>query len=720
MVSTPAAVKAFMLKLLELLHLLDTGQYPQEGGGAHVADARKMLGIKRSHAREFPRRSTSPRSARRRSAPCKSSACGAAPSPSSTRSTSSSTRCAPSSTGRSATSHPLDFAPTRWELPWHLLDALVSLDSSGAPATWRRRRRRGRRRPSPAATGAKEAEIVAQLQPPSRSAGVAAKLDAAHAAPCAPLAAFYLETLRPILAEWLLLLAAPARPARRDRRAGAARASTPGAGRPGGAGELSDRTSRCSTSAPTGSTTCCRTSSQGEPRPLRPAAAGGDARRWRAGRHHRLPRSRRYLAVPFVGKDAPSHASEYAHPDVADRARDARLPVRGAAASPTSSRAAAAAREPRGRAVGPGRRKRPSLARVDRLGAGAAPRGAARARDAGSPRRTRGARCATRWRSADAGERAALLDAASRRRAATSSRRHPAAPPARHGRRRVHGGCSTPAAHELGARDQVLPREPRLPRHDGAPGDEALGQRPGARRRDALRAADRLLGHAVVAAAARDGRVRLPEGRRRQDAPHAHRPRRRLAPRRRRRAGRRSRSSTSVAALRPPVHALIDAGALVTGLSNRDVASVPAAAPRRRVRGRRLPRAGRPQEDPAAPRRGDGPRAVRRAQGAPLLVLRPGAHDGDRRPADAVARAPCSRSEGHDVPRLRAGGVPDARDRQGAAHPPLRHPRGRAPHRRRGGARPRPERRRALEGARRAPRPERARAARSRTCRRGC
>ena len=30
-----------------------------------------------------------------------------------------------------------------------------------------------------------------------------------------------------------------------------------------------------------------------------------------------LPRSRRFLAVPFVGKDAPSPSSEYAHPDVA-------------------------------------------------------------------------------------------------------------------------------------------------------------------------------------------------------------------------------------------------------------------------------------------------------------------------------------------------------------------------------------------------------------------
>ena len=30
-----------------------------------------------------------------------------------------------------------------------------------------------------------------------------------------------------------------------------------------------------------------------------------------------LPNSRRYLAVPFIGKDAPSLASEYAHPDIA-------------------------------------------------------------------------------------------------------------------------------------------------------------------------------------------------------------------------------------------------------------------------------------------------------------------------------------------------------------------------------------------------------------------
>ena len=37
----------------------------------------------------------------------------------------------------------------------------------------------------------------------------------------------------------------------------------------------------------------------------------------RMSRNGTLPRSRRFLAVPFVGKDAPSPSSEYAHPDVA-------------------------------------------------------------------------------------------------------------------------------------------------------------------------------------------------------------------------------------------------------------------------------------------------------------------------------------------------------------------------------------------------------------------
>jgi hypothetical protein len=29
-----------------------------------------------------------------------------------------------------------------------------------------------------------------------------------------------------------------------------------------------------------------------------------------------MPDSRRLMAVPFVGKDVPSHASEFAHPDI--------------------------------------------------------------------------------------------------------------------------------------------------------------------------------------------------------------------------------------------------------------------------------------------------------------------------------------------------------------------------------------------------------------------
>ena len=32
--------------------------------------------------------------------------------------------------------------------------------------------------------------------------------------------------------------------------------------------------------------------------------------------HPKMPRSRELLAVPFVGKDRPSEASEFSHPDV--------------------------------------------------------------------------------------------------------------------------------------------------------------------------------------------------------------------------------------------------------------------------------------------------------------------------------------------------------------------------------------------------------------------
>ena len=45
MVSTPAAVKAFMLKLLELLHLLDSGQYPRNHSGLSHR-VRRMLGLR--------------------------------------------------------------------------------------------------------------------------------------------------------------------------------------------------------------------------------------------------------------------------------------------------------------------------------------------------------------------------------------------------------------------------------------------------------------------------------------------------------------------------------------------------------------------------------------------------------------------------------------------------------------------------------------------------
>lgn len=36
-----------------------------------------------------------------------------------------------------------------------------------------------------------------------------------------------------------------------------------------------------------------------------------------------MPKSRKLLAVPFVGKDVPSRASEFSHPDVVIGERDA-------------------------------------------------------------------------------------------------------------------------------------------------------------------------------------------------------------------------------------------------------------------------------------------------------------------------------------------------------------------------------------------------------------
>ena len=53
MASTPAAVKAFMLKLLELLHLLDTGAFPKNRSGV-ARRVRRLLKKRKSSFAGLP------------------------------------------------------------------------------------------------------------------------------------------------------------------------------------------------------------------------------------------------------------------------------------------------------------------------------------------------------------------------------------------------------------------------------------------------------------------------------------------------------------------------------------------------------------------------------------------------------------------------------------------------------------------------------------------
>ena len=136
----------------------------------------------------------------------------------------------------------------------------------------------------------------------------------------------------------------------------------------------------------------------------------------------------------------------------------------------------------------------------------------------------------------------------------------------------------------------------RLPAAPAAHGREALGHRPGPRRGDDVRVPPRLLGHAERPPAARAGRVQVRAGRRREDAAHADGPRggggllhqggleRAVAPGAGGPGAPAANSSIMITTIiittttttttatttqeRPPLGALIDVGALITGLSN--------------------------------------------------------------------------------------------------------------------------------------------------------
>ncbi|KAL1530323.1 hypothetical protein AB1Y20_001232 [Prymnesium parvum] len=306
--STPTAVKAFMLKFVELLHLLDTGQYPRERKLASRAIRKvgKVLRMRRT-----------------------ASFNGAIPGALDKKALHSQTTWAVAllAVFRKAVAvidevdmvlhplrselnwplgdkYPLDFAPTRWELVDILLDAMVSVQFDGTD----------------------EVRAVQQHTPPGKDTEVMRALRAAvdvglqqkklQKVPHLVLLSqeFYQDQLRPVLAEWLLIW---------YRRQGLRDVtdeqllhclSTKGADASVEA-ILPDRQVKLinlgfdwlSSLLPHVLSKVNRVHyGLLRPHELEYMAANGT-----------LPRTRRFLAVPFVGKDAPSLSSEYAHPDVA-------------------------------------------------------------------------------------------------------------------------------------------------------------------------------------------------------------------------------------------------------------------------------------------------------------------------------------------------------------------------------------------------------------------
>ena len=306
MVSTPASVKAFLLKLLELLHLLDTGQYPRLHSSLGK-NLRKLFGMKAPpDVGGIDKPSLQAQAARAvqlltlwRGAvavidevdivlhPLKSEL-----------------------NWPLGDRHPLDFNPTRWEMPWYLLNGLLmAVDwkaDAGATSP------SGRAANGSTAAG-KEATVLQRLH---TAIATGLELRVMQRVPHLILLsdAFYVHTIKPIMADWLLLWL-----------------------RRHGLRDVTDEQAlRCLTSGAVDAQVQHALSDQH----VKMINLGAD---WlgfllphairKISRVHYgllkphemaemkkvggLPRSRRYLAVPFVGKDAPSHASEFAHPDVA-------------------------------------------------------------------------------------------------------------------------------------------------------------------------------------------------------------------------------------------------------------------------------------------------------------------------------------------------------------------------------------------------------------------
>ena len=302
MVSTPGAIKAFMLKQLELLHLLDSGQYPQNFKPV-LSSLRRLLGMSRAPARnnsfalekpalhEQARRAVELLQIWRRGVavidevdvvlhPLRSEL-----------------------NWPLGDRHAIDFSPYRWQLPWHLLHAVMVAQSAGngSPLVY-------------GGTGAPaETSVLERLREAVDRGGDDAMLQRVpHVALLSE--AYYHSHLRPLLAEWAVLWM-----------------------RRNGMHEITDEQAlRCLAHGVTDASVQSALSDNKVkmlnlasdwllyflPHVLKKVSRvhfGLLREHEMASLRERgcLPRSRRFLAVPFVGKDTPSAASEYAHPDVA-------------------------------------------------------------------------------------------------------------------------------------------------------------------------------------------------------------------------------------------------------------------------------------------------------------------------------------------------------------------------------------------------------------------
>ena len=313
MVSTPASVKAFMLKLLELLHLLDTGMYPRMHS-ALGRTFRKLLRVRMQPAGVQE---------------------GGLNKPALLGQAARAVQLLQLWRGAVAVidevdivlhplrselnwplgdRHPLDFAPTRWELPWYLLDALLTISPPPGRAAEQKQAASAGGFDAVASSFTGKDRAVLQRLHEAVESGLSRNLMQRIPHLILLSDAFYHQTLRPLLAEWLLLWL---------RRQG-----------------LRDVTDDQATRCLLGGTKDAAVQQVLSDRHVKMLNLGAD---WlsfllphalrKVSRVHYgllkpeemkemsakggLPRSRRYLAVPFVGKDAPSHAAEFAHPDVA-------------------------------------------------------------------------------------------------------------------------------------------------------------------------------------------------------------------------------------------------------------------------------------------------------------------------------------------------------------------------------------------------------------------